>query len=783
MPKDSLMDDVKSSVNSGFEIINTVDTATSKFQKGNRKGSIIKSAKQNIFEFPVFISSSVSLEYAEAASSLLEQTYASYLQMAISKNPVVNAADVKRGVPFGHLKTDIKDYLEYAEYDYMREACHNVIECDGFTLEFDRLSISDAEARAINEAVDYQPLSEFDHFFQEAKSNRGSGGSGGNNGGNNNNGNRGNRRNDPYKKHRRDNGDLEFPTVTTANGKEAIDLTKYQNLIEKGELPAPRDLKDKDRDHFNRLISHTIDHIAQLKETADINQKNAATASSQMEVLFKQGAIDAVKKMTDDQLGKYFHLNKKEIEDIRNAGGVTDKKAVELLGGNQLLSDCVKLHIAMADKELKENDVANIKTKNEILQNDKILSDVEKAIKNNPEYIAAQKKLNTANAENAEILRDINRFKRDAISGSDNGASWAREEQQKHKADASKAESDAAIRKKDLDSYDADKRFERAKDITNMAGTAINSVSKLISTIDAHKKTKQDIEKLKLDIEQKKKDLEHYEEDRERNIRKTEAEIKHIAQQDANLRAVKAPEFIDDAKLQKMNTMRPMLMSVQLSVLSDSGDVSQPINYIVGVKMYNRIIDADILPEVAEYPLKEMDKISRKVKWRAGELKFMKDIVFRIKQKKQTAADAKDPNRKWYRRLYELAHMQGDAASAAVVRGDSMIMTFIRDKQGREKLSHGLLPNVSMMISKSDVDNVKMKTKIDLLKGSTAKKFCKELFLMGLVVMDTDAESIKLLCPDLHADYEVHSLGSVKKQMSMLDTVGTKTRDMFKVLG
>ena len=51
------------------------------------------------------------------------------------------------------------------------------------------------------------------------------------------------------------------------------------------------------------------------------------------------------------------------------------------------------------------------------------------------------------------------------------------------------------------------------------------------------------------------------------------------------------------------------------------------------------------------------------------------------------------------------------------------------------------------------------------------------------LVMDTDAESIKLLCPDLHADYEVHSLGSVKKQMSMLDTVGTKTRDMFKVLG
>ena len=77
-----------------------------------------------------------------------------------------------------------------------------------------------------------------------------------------------------------------------------------------------------------------------------------------------------------------------------------------------------------------------------------------------------------------------------------------------------------------------------------------------------------------------------------------------------------------------------------------------------------------------------MDKISRKVKWRAGELKFFKDLVFRIKEKKQTAADSRDPNRKWYRRLYELAHMKGDAPAAAVVEGKSLFKTFIKDKQG-----------------------------------------------------------------------------------------------------
>ena len=55
--------------------------------------------------------------------------------------------------------------------------------------------------------------------------------------------------------------------------------------------------------------------------------------------------------------------------------------------------------------------------------------------------------------------------------------------------------------------------------------------------------------------------------------------------------------------------------------------------------------------------------------------------------------------------------------------------------------------------------------------------------MIAIVVIDNDAESIKILMPDLHSDYEVHSLGSVNKQLALLDTSGTKTRDMFKLLG
>lgn len=241
-------------------------------------------------------------------------------------------------------------------------------------------------------------------------------------------------------------------------------------------------------------------------------------------------------------------------------------------------------------------------------------------------------------------------------------------------------------------------------------------------------------------------------------------------------------QYVDDKKCEKLNTMKPLLMKVTLNMLNKD-DSLQPIEYVVGVKCHTRVIPATILPEVAQYPLKEMDKISRKVKWRAGELKFLKDIVFRIKEKKQTAADSRDPNRKWFRRLYELAHMKGDAPAAAVVEGKSLFKVFIKDKQGKGSLQNGMIPNASIIMTQTDVDNIKAETKIDLLKPGTAKKFCGELFLMSFIIIDTDRESIKILLPDMNNDFDVHSLAAVNKQLATLDTAGTKTRDMFKLLG
>ena len=556
--------------------------------------SIIAAAKGNLFEFPVFISSSVQLDYATATSSLLEQVYASYLQSALSLNPIVDESLVRNKTPFAKFQSDTNRYVEYTDMDYAHDAVHNeVVMENGDSLEFDMMSIEDHDGKVIVEYYNKRPLSEFDHYFQE-----------------------------------QDAKDYEIERLT----KKLENASKHI-----------KDLKD-DLSDANRTTDYFKNAAANASARADRETKRADKA--------EQRGVDAATLANyENQLNDY----KKEIDDAKKALDENKHRANEMESLRKL-----KKEIDDADKE----------------------------------YNLAVDKFNYQKSKDS---RDEARADRRDKLESDKFAHTKERERQTDE-----------IREK-----------ERAEDW--------------------------------------KRDL----------------KFKY---------SVKAPEMLDETKIKKLNTMKPLMMNVQFHVQDKTGALSEAINYVVAVKTYNRIIDADTLPDVAEYPLKEMNKIARKAKWRAGELKFFRDIVFKVKQKKQTAVDSRDPKRKWYRRLYELAHMTGDAPTKAAIKGKNITWSVVKS-QIEDDFDFGVIPNSTLVISSNDVVNVKAKTGIDLLNGHTATKLCKELFLIAMVVIDTDAESIKILLPDNHDDYEVHSLASVNKQLAELSTAGSKTRDIFKLLG
>lgn len=844
---ENTLDVLSNAGDNAIDLINRLDVATGKVQPGKRRGSIIKAAQNNVFEFPVFVSNSIPVDYAESIVALLEQNYAAYLQMAISMNPVVSASSVKNGLQFADYKTNTNKYLEYTELDFQHEACHNVIQEGGLQFEFDMLTIDDSEARVINEAVDYQPLSEFEHFFQEtidvsltdtklypvpdtAQLTPDANGN--------------HIEIDPDNLHYgtipeiraicRTNGwqneddiidslenSIDFwglpddlYTWTNTKNQRSEDSNAIDTLMDLAKITTPDEFKkfpdykiladavdDLDsrnkgfKDVFNATMDGVKDGRTAAFNTAQKVEKELERLQAELdthgglsykdEILYKRlkAQYDVQKQMIDmnpntrysysryvqDQRRKAYYDATKASIDLGTHGGISYGENI----GNQRKELASRLKKATMDTDY--NGLGTITPEDlEAIQRQYSKEQLEKLIRDNKDltYTDSKGKVHTISAD------DVARAQRVSIIAR---ANIDEQNASPEMLDAAKRSALARANIDERNAYKATSPYYRRLDaIDTTASTvghvasaadqtarAIGNIATLPSNI-RHAKNQVELDKQNIAINKDKIDNL----DKDRAIKKSEvgSKLKNDIQ------------YVDDSKCQKLNTMKPLLMKTTVNILNKD-DSLQPVNYVIGVKCHTRVIPASILPEVAKYPLKEMDKISRKVKWRAGELKFLKDLVFRIKEKKQTAADSRDPNRKWYRRLYELAHMKGDAPAAAVVQGKSIFATFIRDKQGKSKMMHGMIPNASIIVSKADVDNVKRMTEIDLLKGSTARNFCGELFLISFIVVDTDAGKMMHMMPDEGSTFNVMSMNSVEKQLATLNTAGTKTKEMFKLLG
>ncbi len=544
--------------------------------------SIIKRASKNIFEFPVFVSSSIPIDYATATNSLLEQIYASFVQMAVSQNPVISGSD-KNLDPFRSLRSNVSKYLEYTDMFYAHDACHNIIDTGDYVCEFNMMTVDDKMGKIFNEAVDYQPLSEFDHYFQEAAR-----------------------------------------LFTTERLEEKVRQLedKEDELMDQMKHAVTQKDKDEIRDKLDGVRSNLKTTMQTLKDSKDVDYKNSQSWLGDEERKLKQAA--------EDRAGR-----KEEHDKLREA--IDDARYT-------------------ADEQRKQREEGREKEAH--------------GWKKNKEEREAQ-----AHITDQAIKKERNRRELE-VHNLDQGLKKKREE-------------------RDVESH-------------------------------------------------------------------TMAKEKHLVDM-----KMKAPQFMDETKINKLNTMKPLMMTVDVRVQDSRGAVSDVIEYLVGVKTHCRLVPSEILPDFAEYPEKTMNSVSRKAKWRAGEIKFI-DYMFDRKGKKQAAYDSKDPNRKWYHRLYTLAHTKGSSKAARKITGS--------------KSGEGLIPNATIIISKADVDMIESVNGIDLLKGSTAARICRELFLIAMVVIDTDAQSIKILMPDIDNDYEVHSLASVNKQLATLDTANDVSREVSKLM-
>jgi hypothetical protein len=247
------------------------------------------------------------------------------------------------------------------------------------------------------------------------------------------------------------------------------------------------------------------------------------------------------------------------------------------------------------------------------------------------------------------------------------------------------------------------------------------------------------------------------------------------------------PKMLKEGDINKLNTMKPLMMEAHFGAYTrnDKGQIGsiEQTSMIIGVRSYCRLVNSEELPEMAKYS-DSKNVLMRHAKYRAGEMKYWSDFRFDIKGKKNDVYEnIASPEKKWYKRLYQLAHMRDDAIAPLVAKGGAMHAI-----NRISKASNGMIPNCSLVISQADVDYIKAitsqdgRTGINLLNPSTAKKLCSDMFLICLVVIDPDRESVKMFIPDLNSDWEVQSIDAINRQISTMNAAGIKSNEIFKAL-
>jgi hypothetical protein len=247
------------------------------------------------------------------------------------------------------------------------------------------------------------------------------------------------------------------------------------------------------------------------------------------------------------------------------------------------------------------------------------------------------------------------------------------------------------------------------------------------------------------------------------------------------------PKMLKEGEINKLNTMKPLMMEAHFGAytLNDDKNIKsiEQTSMIIGVRSYCRLVNSEDLPEMAKYS-DSKNILMKRAKYRAGEMKYWSDFKFDIKGKKNDVYEnITSPEKKWYKRLHQLAHMRDDAIAPLVAK--SGVLGALNTIS---KASNGMIPNCSLVISQADVDYIKAvtskdgRTGINLLSPSAARKLCRDMFLICLVVIDPDRESVKMFIPDLNSDWEVQSIDAINRQISTMNAAGIKSNEIFKAL-
>lgn len=209
--------------------------------------------------------------------------------------------------------------------------------------------------------------------------------------------------------------------------------------------------------------------------------------------------------------------------------------------------------------------------------------------------------------------------------------------------------------------------------------------------------------------------------------------------------------------VRKLNDMSPTFVKGNINVMLPGAAVAvdKPIHF--GVKAMAHLLDSDEIVINLSNNLNDASLLVKFIEWTTGEKRLFTDLIMQKEDMKRLAT-SKGKGAHWFRKLTMMSNnakmRKAWAHIASKMPWGKKAVKLVNDRVP--------VPTMSLVISKSEVDQIRAKTGIDLLrKEGDIKALMDRFYLLTFMIVD-DATEMVYLYDEVSKRYVTYSIKQLK---------------------
>lgn len=202
-----------------------------------------------------------------------------------------------------------------------------------------------------------------------------------------------------------------------------------------------------------------------------------------------------------------------------------------------------------------------------------------------------------------------------------------------------------------------------------------------------------------------------------------------------------------DAKIEKkIDSLAPTIVTADVLVQDANGGIADHTTRVAfGVKTTVTLVDSNEMVEAMKDVFSESSLLVRLIRWKVGELSFVKDVLLNMKEMKSS--------------LKHVSGRSGGSSAKAIFSNLRFSVQNAIAANAATTKNGGLLPTAILVLTEDEVESLKRSCSKDIYKNlRDAKELSEKLALFAIVIMDAPNDIAHIFYNDKSMRYDTVTL-------------------------